>query len=488
MLVQDQGSWNLYPKQVYPLLKAAQKQTYNYGNYRWSDPWSDVSPGNPKDRMIVSYLKNMEAAGNSYSYSNNSNTIYSLGDALDLLTERTVYLKDGSQRASEVHFLQEALTPIMDIREAETEQGGLSVEFRLQSEAMELQLNSADIISVDPCWVRDGLTLARVESTDLARKFFLNAARNSIQLPAGEIESFLEEFYPMLLEADIQVHLSDKLTEEKKLDPEPRLYLSENGQRLNIEYRAAYGDYELQHNSRREEILLPATAGENGQGPLLWTVSRKLEQEEQWLEELQETGLESTGSSRAFTPPESPLEWVIEKLPALAEKGFNIYGKKDLQRYAPPKKMTRSTFRVSSGEQWFELEGTMHFGDVTVGMNEIRQVLVNDKPYVRLQDDSTGELPEHWLKQLKKLLKLMEPNGDGSRVPQISAPVVEELGQTADEYHADERFMQYAERLREFEDIQPLDPPEMFNGERSEERRVGIEGSSRAGPQEQIAQ
>src|SRR5699024_11575901 len=130
------------------------------------------------------------------------------------------------------------------------------------------------------------------------------------------------------------------------------------------------------------------------------------------------------GSSRACKPPATRLELIIEKLPALAEKGFNIYGKNDLQRYAPPKKMTSSTFRVSSGEQGVEVEGTMHFGDVTVGMNEIRQVLVNDRPYVRLQDDSTGELPERWLTQLKQLLKLMELNGDGSRVPQLAAPVV----------------------------------------------------------------
>src|SRR5699024_4732049 len=165
----------------------------------------------------------------------------------------------------------------MDIRRAETGQGGLAVEFRLQSEAMELHPNNADIISVDPCWVRDGLTLARLESTDLARKFFLNAARNSIQLPAEKIDSFLEEFYPMLLEADIQVQLSDKLTKQKKLAPEPRLYLRENGQQLKIEFRAAYGDYEVQHESRREEILLPAPSGENGEDPLLWSVPRSLE-------------------------------------------------------------------------------------------------------------------------------------------------------------------------------------------------------------------
>src|SRR5699024_5706918 len=248
----------------------------------------------------------------------------------------------------------------------------------------------------------------------------------------------------------------------------------ENGQQLKIEFRAAYGDYEVQHESRREEILLPAPSGENGEGPLLWSVPRSLEREEQWAEELQETGLEATGFFRTFIPSESPLEWVIEGLPKLAEAGFKIYGKKDLQRYAPPKKMTRSTFRVSSGEQWFELEGTMHFGDVTVGMNEIRQVLIKDKPYVRLQDDSTGELPERWMKQLKKILKLMEPQEGRSRVPQISAPVVEELGQTADEYHADEKFNQYAERLREFKDIRPVDPPKQLNGELRPYQRAGL--------------
>src|SRR5699024_51833 len=159
--------------------------------------------GNPKDRMIVTYLKTMEATNNSYRYGSNSKAAYSLGDALDLLADRRVYLKEGKRRAEVIDFQPEALRPLMDIRRADTGLGGLNVEFRLQSEAMELHLNNTDIISVDPCWVRDGLTLVRVESSDLARKFLLNATHSTIQLPAEEIDSFLEEFYPMLLEADI---------------------------------------------------------------------------------------------------------------------------------------------------------------------------------------------------------------------------------------------------------------------------------------------
>lgn len=482
MLVREQGEWNLYPKQIYPLLKASQNNSSRYGTYHWRDPWQDLSPSNATDRMIVSYLKRMEESNNYYGYGSNKNNIsHSIGDVLDLLTDRTVYLKEGSERASKLRFQEDPFRLSMRIRrgtgrdseDAEVH-GDLSIELLLYSEEIDRHLDNVDIISLDPCWVRYGATLARVESTDLARKFFLNAPRNSIQLPSNDIESFLQEFYPMLLEADVEVDLSEDLIEPKEIDPIPRLYLSETGQQLKVEFRAAYGDYEIQHEFRRDEILLPARSDENGSGPLLWSVTRQIEQEQSWLKKVKQTGLKSTGYFHTFTPEESPLEWIVEQLPKLTEAGFEVFGEKGLKRYAPPKKMTSSSFRVNSGEQWFELEGTMSFGDVTIGMHQIRQVLINDKSYVRLQDNSTGELSETWLRQMKKLLKLMESGDDRIRVPKIAAPVVKELGETADEYQTDEQFEQYAKRLQEFEDIEQVDPPEQFGGELRPYQQAGL--------------
>src|SRR5699024_12013895 len=125
-------------------------------------------------------------------------------------------------------------------------------------------------------------TLARGESTALARRFLLSVAQDSIQLPASEIESFLQEFYPMLLEADIRTQLSDGLTEPKEFTPVPRLYLSEGIRQLDVELRVAYDNYEIQHETGRNEILLPARTGDNGRGPLLWSVARDRPQETDW--------------------------------------------------------------------------------------------------------------------------------------------------------------------------------------------------------------
>src|SRR5690625_3170547 len=203
MLVYDQNEWNLYPKQIYPQLKAARKNSGRYGNYQWNNPWQDLSPGTPKDRMAVSYLKQATSYYSSYGNHTNNND-HSLGDVLDLLTDRNVYLKEGTKLAKKVRFQKDPFTPVMEIRRANgqrtSEKEGLSVELRLHSEEIDRHLNNVDIISLDPCWVRYGYTLARVESTALARKFFLSTAQESIQLPTSEIESFLQEFYPMLLE------------------------------------------------------------------------------------------------------------------------------------------------------------------------------------------------------------------------------------------------------------------------------------------------
>src|SRR5690625_4214961 len=200
MLVYDQNKWNLYPKQIYPQLKAAQKGSGRYGGYQWNNPWQDLSPGTPKDRMAVSYLKQMANYYSSYnSYGNNeSNNDHSLGDVLDLLIDRDVYLKEGTKLAKKAHFQKDPFTPVMEIRrtngQATSEEEGLSVDLRLHSEEIDRHLSNVDIISLDPCWVRCGYTLARVESTALARRFLLSVAQDSIQLPASEIESFLQEF------------------------------------------------------------------------------------------------------------------------------------------------------------------------------------------------------------------------------------------------------------------------------------------------------
>jgi len=506
LLVKNSGQWKLYPKQIYPLLNK-NVHSYIYGRYGRINPWDELTPVDPIDRMAISYLK-----GNYHQdpFNDNGSVISnsSIGDVLDLLKERSVYIKQDKREAALVHVEKEAFDLLVDLnlpgnqREADTQREAQTqdedtartedlpdnpanedhqedeteLEFRvlLQNKDQERPLEKVEIISADPCWILFDGTLARLNKTGFASNIVLNPSFSSLQIPVNEIESFMQEIYPVLQSEDIGFRIADELTREKKAKPEPRVYLSENARQLNVEFRVAYEQFELKSSSDRLDLLLPASGNGENSGPLLWKVRRDIEQEEQWLDRLQTSDLERIDGTRSFTPLESPREWVIEMLPELAGEGFEIYGEADLKRYARPKKMTSSTFSVKNSENWFELEGEMRFGDISLSMKDIRNVLVKDKPWVKLQDNTTGELPERWLRQLNKLLLLMDSDTEKTRVPKIAAPVIKELGETADSFERGADFDHYAKRLRSFEKIEQIDPPDHFMGELRDYQVAGL--------------
>lgn len=474
LLVRKGNQWELYPRRIYPVAQP----NYQYG--RWKNPWDELKPAHSKDRMIVSYLRQIHAPAYAPYSSKQSNR--SFGDVLGLLRDRAVFLKRGKDQSVQLHFREEPFTLEMAIDRVEDqsssndETGGtdLVLGFRLRSHDIVKRIPEVEVISTDPCWIIYDSRAAQVTGTEFGIKVFLGAARDEVRIPSGEIESFLRDMYPAVQEAKIPIRMADGLTAEKSVEPVPRLYLREVTNRLKIQFRAAYGDDEITSENDRETLFSPNTEHTNEDDPILWEIRRDMAAEEQWIAALQESGLEPTGAFRTFSPKMEPLKWVIDHLPSLAEEGFEIYGEQQLKRYAPPKKLTSSSLSVRSGERWFEVEGSMTFGDTTVNMNDIRRVLVRDKPYIRLQDGTTGELPADWLERLKTLLHLMQPGKKSSRVPKIAAPVVQELGEVADEYQADATFDDYAAKLREFDRVESIEAPRGFRGELRPYQEAGL--------------
>jgi non-specific serine/threonine protein kinase len=473
-LVQKNKQWDLYPKRIYPFLQASSRYSYSFNN-----PWNDLAPSNPKDRLIVSYL-NQIYSSNGYGYNSNE-TDKSFGDVLELLRDRPVYIKEDKTRAREIHFNENSFSLMLEINRAgdasstdnNTSEIDLSLNFVLQNGGIKRNTNEVEVVCLDPCWVFDGAYLMEIKGSDLARKFFLNTPKKSIRVPAAEIESFLQNFYPTLQQAEIPMRIDEELTSQKERKPVPRLYLRENARHLEVQLRIAYDDYEVPWHDQRGAFLLPAQQDKAANGRLLWSVHRDMEQEEHWMDELLESGLENNSEFHTFTPEESSLEWVIDALPKLAEAGYEIYGEQQLKRYARPKKLTSSSFSIKSNEQWFELEGEMTFGDVTINMNDIRSVLVRDQLFIQLQDGSTGKLTENWLGRIKKLMHLMS-NEQQNRLPKMAAPAIEEIGEAADEYTPDYNFEDYAGRLREFENIEQIDAPKKFKGELRSYQLAGL--------------
>ncbi len=480
LLEKTGGQWDLYPEPIFGLIKS-QKKSSRYGySYSYNNPWNQIKPKTPKDRIVISHLRKIYEE-DPYGYGfNQSRQEVIFGDIFDLLVNKTLRLKHEADGSATVHVNPEPFRFLLQIAPQNNgnnkPNSDLELQFLLIKDGYIMPLDSVEFVSPNPCWVYYSGHLTKVEGSELARKFFLNMARQQVRIPTNEIGSFTEDMFPILQEADITVKIDEEITTEKKIDPEPRIYLSENARELQIEFRIAYENVEVNGASVQDPLLIPANFDrqENNNDSPIWSVKRDKHSEQEWLERLKQSNLTSNGQPFMFTPITDSLEWVIEHLPDLSKTGFKIFGEGDLKQFARPKKLTSSSFRISSGEQWFELEGEMTFGDVSLNINDIRKVLVKDKPYIKLQDQATGELPANWLKQLKKLLHLVDTDKDKIRVPKIAANLLDELGNTAETYESDTDFQEYAKRLRSFEQIEETSPPKKLNGELRSYQQAGL--------------
>jgi len=480
MLVRKNGTWDLYPKKIYPLIHNP-NNAMSY-SHRFGDPFSTLSPENARDQMIVKILK--QAYNEKVFYNTRKADLpISTGEMLELTRDRPLYVKLDKKLAELTpycsHPFELSISISRYIKPDNKRNTALKIECVLQSDGIAYKGENVEFIETDPAWILADGKIGKLEANDLARQLYHSTKGTHIEVPHGELDSFLRDLYPLIKQAGIPIEFAEDLKVGGTApDPEPRLYLSENGLALQVDLKIGYDTFEITDTYAGDELLTPADRSENSddESPLLKSVRRNRDKEQAFVQELIDHGLQQSGDSWRFYPVGDVLEWALVTLQELSEFGFQIFGQKEIARYAPPKKMTSSSFRVSSGEQWFEVEGSLSFGNMKLSMSDIERVLVKNKTYVRLADDSLGELPENWEEQLKKLMKLTDgemEKGNG-KISRIAAPVVKEIGKEADSYEQDADFEEYAARLQSFEQIEQVSPPEGFKGELRSYQSAGL--------------
>ncbi|HKK88319.1 MAG TPA: SNF2 helicase associated domain-containing protein, partial [Saprospiraceae bacterium] len=262
LLENRNGQWNLYPKPIYGLIKSLNKASnYNY-SYSYKNPWEQITPKTPKDRIIISHLRKRYEHDNFYGgFQENGNEVV-FGDVFELLQNETLKLKHDADGTATVHVNREPFRFFLQIsphnNESETPNSGLELQFFLKKEGLSIPVNAVDIVCPDPCWVYHSGKLTKLEGSELARQFFLNIAQQQVNIPAEEIGSFMEEMFPILQDADVPVDISEDLVEGKQLEPVPRIYLSEHSNELQVEYRIAYGNHEVKGDSDQNPLLIQA--------------------------------------------------------------------------------------------------------------------------------------------------------------------------------------------------------------------------------------
>ena len=86
--------------------------------------------------------------------------------------------------------------------------------------------------------------------------------------------------------------------------------------------------------------------------------------------------------------------------------------------------------------------------------------MANKQQFVQLNDGTLGILPEEWLKKYSLLFRVGEGSSNNLKLSRYHLSVVDELYETRDEEELVVQLEEKYEKLRQFNKIREIDPPD----------------------------
>ena len=327
------------------------------------------------------------------------------------------------------------------------------------------------VLTSNPVWILRDDRLIEIENVQNGRILHAFTMPNfSLSIPQKDFIKFLRKI-SRLDDISQNLQIPDTLSlEETELPPVPRLYLKEQGENLIIELKFAYGDHEIVPQSPSPHLF--AASRENQH---ILKIPRDFDRESEFRELLLQSGVTEIDSNSFMPAAENILDWLLEKIPELAQHGFEIYGEDKLNKLRVRRARPQAKITVSSGIDWFDLQLVVDVEGLQVSIAEIQKALEENRRFIKLADGSFVKIPDSWLRQFSHLLKIGERVQDDTlRLSRVHVSLIDTLAEQVDEIHADPDFLGMLDRLRDFKGIAEIEPPKGLRGELREYQRAGL--------------
>ena len=175
----------------------------------------------------------------------------------------------------------------------------------------------------------------------------------------------------------------------------------------------------------------------------------------------------ATKDGRSLRLPVAKLPKVVNEL---AAEGWHVEAEGKLYRQPGEFKV-----QVRSGIDWFELHGSVSFGDnLTAALPRLLAALRRGERTVVLDDGSLGMLPDEWLKRYATLAALGEEDAEHLKFTKRQVGFLDALLSQLPEASFDETYSRARDELMRFEGVRPLEAPETFTGQLRPYQRDGL--------------
>jgi hypothetical protein len=130
--------------------------------------------------------------------------------------------------------------------------------------------------------------------------------------------------------------------------------------------------------------------------------------------------------------------------------------------------------KVSSGIDWFELQGNADFEGVSVKLPALLQAISKGEATVVLDDGTVGILPEQWLKRYGLLAAVTDVKDETIQFNKSQVGLLDALLAEIPDSSVDEAFAHARDQLRKFQGVRAVDPPQSFVGSLRPYQREGL--------------
>ena len=155
--------------------------------------------------------------------------------------------------------------------------------------------------------------------------------------------------------------------------------------------------------------------------------------------------------------------WFFDAFEKLKDLNIEIFGQKELKKFKYNPNKPTINFGVSSGIDWFEVNMTVLFGDISVKLKDVRKALINQQNYVQLSDGTIGILPESWIKKYSTMFKMGEVDKNGKlQLSKLHFGILDQLFDDIDELEIQKEIHEKKQKLLNFKEIKAVKVPKQI--------------------------
>ena len=432
----------------------------------------------PTDRQIFAILVGAREAWSPYAYGYTSYTVsyrYALSQTLQELvlplmcsTQRCL-LRSSTDKNAEMPMIEWDDGPAwrfsLALRAGKID--GASDEYTLtgvlRRGSDEIGMTST-ILATDAIVIGTDLRAARLVSRDARAWIEALCKSGEFRIGLADAEHLMEQLLEMPTRPDLD--LPEELQFERvRLAPVPHLKLRKREyspqSRLDADLLFDYEGKMVNSFERRDGFYDRSTHR---------FVERDHEVEQSAIELLQPLGFRSTRNYDDYQHFYLSSKNLPRAVSQLLGHGWKVEAEGKLYRNP-----TSSSLAVSSGIDWFELHGSIDFGNgLEAKLPALLSALRRGESMIALGDGSFGMLPEEWLQKYGLLASLGEASGDHLRFKRTQTGILDALLAARPEITCDDTFARIRDEWQNFSGIKPIAAPPGFVGKLRHYQREGL--------------